>query len=154
MIKTYTDFLTVGTPDGGDIRAPLTVTMEEKKIGADVKAEITLCGKKFEGRGTWLDWGDAFAALQKSLPGGYSLKCCLACRHGNMWIYGRVPNLIFCMHGKKVDDKDDLIGFFGSDEEAETERKATDVCENFAPQSKDFYTYNDYLYCLEGKIYG
>ena len=151
--KIYTGELTVLSPIG-DVSAPFTVTMREKERGADVKAELFLCGEKFEGHGTSLDWDDAFADLQKRLPEGYSLKCCLTCRHGNMWIYGRVPNLIFCMHGKKVNDKDDLIEYFGFEEEAGREKKATYICENFAPQSGDFYTYNDYLYYLEGKNNG
>ena len=149
-MKTYTGELTVSTPIG-DERSPFTVTMEEKAIDADVRAELIVFGKDFEGKGCDLEWGDAFAELQKSLPEGYALKCCLTCRHGNTWIYGNVPNLVFCTHGETIRDKDDLIDFFCGTKSESAARKATDVCEKFAPQSEDCFTYNNYGYYLKGK---
>jgi len=149
-MKTYTGELTVSTPLG-DKRSPFTVMMEETAAGANVKAELIVYGKDFEGRGNSLVWEDAFAELQKSLPQGFSLKCCLACRHGNMCVYGNIPNLIFCTYGENITKEDDLIDFICEAKAESTVQKSTDVCENFAPQSKDFYTYNDYLYYLEGE---
>lgn len=147
--KLYTGTLTVSGPLG-DVSSPFTVTVEDTAAGTEVKAELLVYGYDFEGNGTSPEWDDAFAELQKTLPKGYSIKCCLACRHGNLCVYGRIPNMIFCTHGKEIKDKYDLVDFIADPQAANTVHKATDVCENFAPQSKDFYTYNDYLYYLEG----
>ena len=151
--KVYTGELTVSGPLG-DVPAPFTVTVKDRAEGADVKAELIVYGHDFEGNGTSLDWDDAFAELQKTLPKGYSLKCCIACRHGNMCVYGSLPNMIFCTHGEDIKDKDDVVAFLAEPKAASTVHKATDVCKSFAPQSKDFYTYNDYLYYLEGESNG
>lgn len=149
-MKTYIGYLTLSTPHG-DIEEHYTLTAKEESEGADVTFEIFVYGNDFEGRGHDLEWADAFASLQKSLPKGFALKCCRACRYGHDCPYGALPNTVFCSHGAEVKNKSELIDFICGKDEGEIIHSAFDVCENFAPADKDHYTYSDYLYYLEGE---
>lgn len=92
------------------------------------------------------------ADLQKNLPDGVSLKCCLTCRHGNLCPFGNSPGEIFCTNGFEISTKNELCDWFNdmqnSTEIGERSRIYADVCEDYEHQSSDFYTYNDFLYEL------
>ena len=95
-------------------------------------------------------WVDAFADLQKKLPDNVKIQCCLTCRHGNMCPVGNKPGELFCTKDVIITQKSDL--FFYTEDDAERtsrSRDCTNVCEKYEEQSKDYYTYNDYLYYFE-----
>lgn len=49
-----------------------------------VNAGIIYQGNEIWGHGTDYLWIDAFANLQKQLPNGVILKCCMTCLYGNI----------------------------------------------------------------------
>ena len=106
-------------------------------------------GKELWGCGKEYLWEDAFAKVQKQLPEGVFLKCCMTCRHGNMCPYGNKPGEIFCTKGFIIRSKDDMCNWFDSceiDKAPERTKNVADSCKDFQPQDKDYYTYSDYLY--------
>lgn len=118
------------------------------------KAPIINVGIKYNGQELWgrgkdYLWVDAFANLQKQLPQGIVIKCCLTCRHGNMCPVGNKPDELFCTKDIIIKQKNDL--FFYTEDDAEREKRSrgyTCVCGEYQPQAEDYYTYNDFLYQL------
>lgn len=109
-------------------------------------------GKEYWGHGSDYLWIDAFADLQRQLPEGVFLKCCLTCRHGNMCPVGNDKNEVFCTKDVLITQKSDLYFYTEDDREREKRSKQySDSCEDHEPQSDGFYTYNDYLYFLKRK---
>ena len=149
-MKTYIGYLTLSTLHG-DIEEHYTLTEEERDGEVCVKLELFVYGNDFEGNGRDLSWADAFASLQKSLPGGFSIKCCRTCRYGHDCPYGNLPDALFCSHGAEINSKGELVDFICSTDEGKIIHSAFDVCENFSPADKAHYTYSDYLYYLEGQ---
>lgn len=106
-------------------------------------------GKEYWGHGSDYLWIDAFADLQKQLPTGVFLKCCLTCRYGNMCPVGNDINEVFCTKDVSITQKSDL--FFYTEDDGEREKRSRAyccLCEEYQPQTDDFYTYNDYLHFL------
>ena len=86
------------------------------------KAPIVSVGIKYDGKELWghgkdYFWIDAFADLQKQLPNGILLKCCLTCRHGNMSPVGNNLNELFCTNDIAITQKSDL--YFCTEDENE-----------------------------------
>jgi hypothetical protein len=106
--------------------------------------------KEYCGYGDDYLWIDAFADLQRKLPEGVFLKCCLTCRHGNLCPVGNDVNEVFCTKDVLITQKSDL--FFYTEDEVERAKRSKQycgLCEDYQPQSEDFYTYNDYLCFLQ-----
>lgn len=122
------------------------------------KAPIINVGIKYNGQELWgrgkdYLWVDAFADLQKQLPQDVTIKCCLTCRHGNMCPVGNKPDELFCTKDVFITQKSDL--FFYTEDDAEREKRScgyTCVCDEYQPQTDDYYTYNDFLYQLKRAI--
>ena len=95
----------------------------------------------------------AYANLQKSLPAGVFLKCCLTCRHGNMCPYSN-DDAVYFTNDYTVTSKDDVCNLidrivkqdFG--ELDARQRDYGDFCESYLPQDDAHYTYNDYSYYI------
>ena len=106
--------------------------------------------KQYWGYGTDELWIDAFADLQRKLPEGVFLKCCVTCAHGNHCPVGNVENEIFCTKDVLITQKSDLY-FYTEDEEerAKRIRQNCDLCADYRMQCEDIYTYNNYLYFLK-----
>ena len=97
-------------------------------------------------------WVDAFADLQRKLPHGIFLACCMTCRHGNMCPYGTDKNQLFCTKDVQLTSKVDVIELMyykGHASFFEREVSSIHCCDDFIYQSEDSYTYNDYLYHLQ-----
>lgn len=137
------------TPDGVE---PVNLTVSEGNL-QQPPTVIVSCnydGKEYRGYGSDYLWIDAFADLQKQLPAGVFLKCCLTCRHGNLCPVGNEFNEVFCTKDVLITQKSDLYFYTEDrDERDKRSRKYCDLCEDYQPQSDDFYTYNDYLYFLK-----
>lgn len=107
-------------------------------------------GKEYWGHGSDYLWIDAFANLQRQLPEGVLLKCCLTCRHGNLCPVGNYINEVFCTKDVLITQKSDL--YFYTEDDGERKKRSREycsLCEDYQPQTDDFYTYNDYLHFLK-----
>ena len=106
-------------------------------------------GKEYRGHGSDYLWIDAFADLQRQLPKGIWLKCCLTCRHGNQCPVGDAINEVFCTKDVSITQKSDLYFYTEDDKERKKHSKQyCDLCEAHQLQTDDFYTYSDYLHYL------
>ncbi len=116
--------------------------------GPTVNVGVKYNDEQLWGQGKDYLWADAFADAQKQLPDGVLLKCCMTCRHGNMCPYGNEPGKLFCTKDLIVNSKDDMCNIFDNSETNgiyEREKFVADNCDEYIPQSSDYYTYNDYL---------
>lgn len=147
----------LNTPNG-DETVQLTITSDEGTVyinGIAMEPPTVSVGCKYDGKAFWgygKDhlWIDAFADLQRKLPEGVFLKCCLTCRHGNLCPVGNDVNEVFCTKDVLITQKSDL--FFYTEDEVERAKRSKQycgLCEDYQPQSEDFYTYNDYLCFLQ-----
>lgn len=141
------------------IESQITLLSQTNKISLPVKisytdneVEITIKYNGIEYCGTGKDylWVDAFADLQRKLPSGTLITCCMTCRHGNMCPYGNKENQLFCTKSVLLTSKDDVIELIDKDTSFfERAVSSIDHCDDFSYQSDDYYTYNDYLYHLQ-----
>ena len=156
--RQYFYDITLLTPDG-EQRTTLHIvyheedTYHQEKLekAPTVSAGIQYQDQVIWGHGKDYYWVDAFADLQKKLPDGVILKCCLTCRHGNMSPFGNKPGEVFCTKDLTVSSKEYLCNLFGTEGRDVIENRSrsyADTCENYKHQSSDFYTYSDYLYEL------
>ena len=150
--EQYRYEITLSTPDG-ESKEPLHVVCnEEDEFHPTVRVGIQYQDQEIWGNGKDYLWVDAFADLQKQLPDGVILKCCLTCRHGNMCPYGNKPGEVFCTKDLVVSSKEDMCNLFDTESNNEIENRSrnyADTCEDYKHQSSDFYTYSDYLYELK-----
>ena len=145
------------TPNG-DETVKLMVSCHEEPVyykgsleqPPTVNVGCTFAGKEYWGHGSDYLWIDAFADLQKQLPEGVLLKCCLTCRHGNLCPGGDDKNEVFCTKDVLITQKSDLYYYTEDDREREKRsRQYCSLCDDYQPQVDEFYTYNDYLHYLQ-----
>lgn len=130
------------TPNGEET-VKLTVSTHEEPLSVTVGCQYD--GGEYWGLDSDYLWVDAFANLQRQLPDGVSLKCCLTCGHGNFCPVGNTPNELFCTKDVTITQKSDLYFYTeDTDEREKRSRQYCDVCEDYQPQSKVLYTYNDF----------
>ena len=155
--RQYRYDASLSTPDG-DVPVKLIVTCHEEPVyyegdlerSPTVNVGCTYEGKEYWGHGDDYLWIDAFADLQRQLPKGVWLTCCLTCRYGNLCPVGNSPNEVFCTKDVFIAQKSDLY-FYTEDskERKKRSRQYCGLCESYKPQKEDNYTYNDYLCFLE-----
>lgn len=122
----------------------------DKVEGPSVSVGIKYCEKEFWGYGKDYLWTDAFADLQKKLPINVKIQCCLTCRHGNMCPVGNEPGELFCTKDVEITQKSDLFFYTeDNDERKRRSRDCTNICANYQEQTKEYFTYNDYLFHFE-----
>lgn len=152
--KFYIFDITLDTPDGENNVSIYClchyedVSLYEKlEEVSNINISIKYDGKEFYGYGKDYYWIDAFADLQKQLPDGVTIKCCLTCRYGNMCPVGNKRGELFCTKDVTINQKSDLF-FYTEDETERTKRSKhyTNICKDYQPQSDDYYTYNDFPY--------
>jgi len=155
MKKLIEDNITLILPTGEKVIVPMQICYDDNENDANSRCEICVVynGVKYYGKGTDYLWVDAFAQLQKNLPNGVELACCMTCRHGNMCPYGNKENQLFCTQNLKIFDKmqlcnliDETYSFF------DREVFSYHYCDDFLYQSADYYTYNDYFLVLNKEI--
>ncbi len=147
--KTIQRQVTLSTPSS-DIKNELILGSDYRSEPPLFTANIKYENAHFCGNGKMHTWEDAFASLQRKLPEGVKIKCCMTCRHGNMCPVGDVQGKLFCTKDVTITEKSDL--YFYTEDEFEASKRSrdcADICESYKEQSEDFYTYNDYLYCLD-----
>ena len=130
----------------------VSVPIQIRYTDDSVEITINYNGTDYYAIGKDYLWVDAFANLQRKLPGDIQLACCMTCRHGNMCPYGTDKNQLFCTKDVQLTSKDDVIelmDYKGHDSFFERAVSSIYCCDDFIYQSEDSYTYNDYLYHLQ-----
>ena len=89
----------------GNTISPIRICYDDD----EVEISLEYSGTRYQGMGTDFMWADAFWDLQRKLPDGTSLACCMTCRHGNMCPYGDVENQLFCTKDALITSKHDMI---------------------------------------------
>ncbi len=130
----------------GEFEAPIRIVIEESKRDFRATVSLRLDGDEYVGRGESYYLDDAFADLQRKLPEGVFLRCCIACQYGNLCPYGSEPDTVLCTFPEKIEDKMDLVDLISEDKFVLKE--TTFTCENFTPANNDTYTYSDFYYYL------
>lgn len=157
LYRQYRYDAVLQTPNG-DVAVKLWVGYDEEPLydkesleqQLTVNVGCTFDDKDYWGHGSDYLWIDAFADLQRQLPEGVFLKCCLTCKHGNLCPVGNDRNKVFCTKDVLITQKSDL--YFYTEDDGEREKRSRQycgLCEDYQPQTNDFYTYNDYLYELK-----
>lgn len=157
FVKRYTYPITLSTPEG-ELETSATIICREKDPDTEdesaphltVSVGVTYKGKEIWARGTDYLWVDAFADLQKRLPEGVTIKCCMTCRHGKMCPFENFPGELFCTKDLNLRSEQDMcdlleVKYWTDDRK----RNVADSCDDYCHQSWDHYTYNDYLYRLK-----
>ena len=127
----------------GNTISPIRICYDDD----EVEISLEYSGTRYQGMGTDFMWADAFWDLQRKLPDGTSLACCMTCKHGNMCPYGNVENQLFCTKDALITSKHDMIDLIYRDKSFYDRVVATfDYCNDFVCQSDDHYTYSDYYY--------
>lgn len=83
--------------------------------------------------------------LVEQLPSNVKIKCCFSCRHGNLCPVGNKDNEIFCVKDFEPKEKSDL--FFVTEDYDEREKRSRtlfDICDDYKPLKKGYYTYNSF----------
>ena len=143
------EYLHLDTPSGEIVEILTVDRKEENDDNTELSLTLRYNGEKLCVIGKHFLMLDAFANLQKSLPDGVTIKCCLTCRHGNLCPFGNVPDEFFCTKDIINLKMDDL--YFCTQDDTERDkrmRKATFFCDDFKPQEEQFLTYSDYLHYL------
>ena len=138
----------------GKVLTPIQIVYDDTEVISNPTSEITLYydGNAYKGNGTDYLWTDTLADLQMKFPNDVKLACCMTCRHGNMCPYGNAQNQLFCTKDIRITSKEDMCNLFDQTDPVEERSVASlDFCDDFVYQSKEHYTYNDYLYQLNKK---
>lgn len=147
--KLIKDNITLILPTSEKVIVSMQICYDNNENEANSQCEICVVYNdvKYYGKGTDFLWVDAFANLQKNLPSGIKVACCMTCRYGNMCPHGNKENELFCTKDLNIVDKMQLCNL--SDENNYfLKRKVFSYhyCDDFVYQSDDYYTYNDYYY--------
>ena len=128
--------------DQGELfRADDASEIDPKEVSVGIQYE----GKTIWGRGRDCSGQDAFADLQRQLPDGVILKCCLSCRYGNQSPFSNEFDLIYCMKDVVVSEKADLCPYMtDATETSRRMRHYCDICEDWSEQSDETYVYSDF----------
>ena len=95
---------------------------------------------------------DALIQLAKCLPTGWNIKSCLSCRYGHFCPVGDLDNELFCVTDFEPKEPRDLWHVTEDNEErAKRSRTLFDLCDRYAPQSKEYFTYSDYYFSMSDK---
>ena len=121
------------------------IDLEKLSVG------IKYTGQYYWGRGKESSGQDAFADIQRHLPDGVELKCCLSCRHGHQSPFSNKFDQLYCMKDVVITNKKDLCPHVTDDTEMNARsRHYTDICDDWAKQSAETYVYSDYPFYLKG----
>lgn len=147
----YRGFLNLSVLDNL-IAVPIVITHKELEAGAEVVIRIEYKENTYLGIGKSLEWTDAFANLQNSLPDDVKIQCCMTCRHGTLCPYGNIPNRILCTKNAVIRNKDDVVNWLDKVDEKDIKKSSFGCCEKYDASNENDYTYNDYLYYLKKLI--
>ena len=133
---------------GEIIAVPIVVTHKELDVDVEVIIRVEYKEKTYSGVGKDIEWTDAFANLQKALPDGVSIQCCMTCKHGTLCPYGNIPNYILCSKNVVINDKCGVIDWLDKVNVESVKKSSFGCCEQYDASNENDYTYNDYFYYL------
>lgn len=145
LYKQYKYEVLLDTPNG-EQKTTLHIICHDEDVyykGELQKAPVITVGIKYQEKEIWgrADnnlWTYAFADLQKQLPDGVILKCCMTCKHGNMCPAENAPGELFCTKDVKIKEKSDLLFYTENDSERESRiHNYVQNCKDYCPQSPD-----------------
>ena len=133
---------------GEIIAVPIVVTHKELDVDAEVIIRVEYKEKTYSGVGKDIEWTDDFANIQKALPDGVSIQCCMTCKHGTLCPYGNIPNYILCSKNVVINDKCGVIDWLDKVNVESVKKSSFGCCEQYDASNENDYTYNDYFYYL------
>ena len=81
----------------------------------------------------------------KSLPAGWSIQSCLSCRYGHFCPTGNADNELFCVTKFEPQEISDLWQVTEDVvERSKRNKNLFHLCDQYAPQTDDYFTYSDY----------
>lgn len=153
-VQALTCKVTLASPNG-DGEATLRIVEEysgelpkDEMEPEAVYARLQFDDEEYIGQGMDYLWMDALADLQRQLPQGTFLKCCLSCRYANQCPTGSLPNELYCTKDASIRKKQDLFPYTQGEEASRRLRQYGSLCPDYQAQSPDYFTYNDYPYLL------
>ncbi len=139
--NTYT--LPISTPDG-----LINVSVRHKVVDENNENMWTTISVIIQGRELYFDaetTEQVLIKLSKSLPSGWSIKSCLSCRYGHFCPVGNADNELFCVTEFEPKEISDLWHVTEDDKErGRRSRNLFHLCDQYAPQASDYFTYSDY----------
>lgn len=144
MEEKYNTFtLPISTPDG-----LINVSVRHKVVDENNENMWTTISVIIQGRELYFDaetTEQVLIKLAKSLPSGWSIKSCLSCRYGHFCPVGNADNELFCVTEFEPKEISDLWHVTEDDKErGRRSRNLFHLCDQYAPQASDYFTYSDY----------
>ena len=140
--------VTLSTPNG-DKKCDFSLTKREESNSVCLQYN----GESYIGCADEYRFEAAFADLQRKLPEGVKIKCCLTCRHGNFDPCGSEGFEIFCLNGAEIKSKNDVLDCIDNSHKCRSRsRKIYGVCEKYEAQSEGCTVYNDFMHFLKKNI--
>ena len=134
----------VFTVDGKDAAIPVLITSNDEQEDNPIRCILVkIGGIDMVGRADTIE--KAIFNLVEQLPSNVKIKCCFSCRHGNLCPVGNKDNEIFCVKDFEPKEKSDL--FFVTEDYDEREKRSRtlfDICDDYKPLKKGYYTYNSF----------
>ena len=143
--NTYT--LPINTPDGLINIAVRHRVIDENDENMRTTISVVIQGQEqcFDAETT----EEVLIKFAKSLPSGWSIKSCLSCRYGHFCPVGNYDNELFCVTEFEPKGISDLWHVTEDDEERkQRSRNLFHLCDQYAPQASDYFTYSDYYFEL------
>ncbi len=138
----------------GRVSVPVQINYSDNEPAGKSLSEMILWHNNaaYQGNGNDYLLTDTFADLQRTLPHGSIIACCMTCRHGNMCPYGNTVDRIYCTKGHEIRSIEDVHDYFDANEPHSLQTVSVcSCCDDFVCQSDSYYTYNDYLLRLREK---
>lgn len=131
--RQYRYDVTLQTPEGDEaVRLNAHLDEENEETMPPVSLHLSYGGRDYGGQDRDYTWADAFADLQRKLPEGVRLKCCMTCGHRKLRPDRNAVNEILCMKDVPGGEERDA-GFCAGDgdEQEKRIRQYCDVCEDY-----------------------
>lgn len=141
--KCSTYILSLSTPEGV-IAVPLwhrVVNENDDNMWTTISVVIQEQELHFDAETT----KDVLIKLAHFLPSGWRIMSCLSCRYGHFCPVGNADNELFCVTEFEPKMISDLWHVTEDDaERKQRSRNLFHLCDQYVPQSSDFFTYSDY----------
>ncbi len=136
--------LTINTPEG-TIDVPIQhKVVNENDDSMQTTITVTMQGQEFCFNAETTE--EVLINFAKSLPADWNIKSCLSCRYGHFCPVGNSDNELFCVTEFEPKEVSDLWHVTEDVEERkQRSRNLFHLCNQYIPQTRDYFTYNDYF---------
>ena len=140
--------LTISTPDG-----VIDVPIQHRVVNENddnMQTTISVKIKGHEMRFVAETTNEVLIKLAKTLPSEWNIKSCLSCRYGHFCPVGNFDNELFCVTEFEPKEISDLWPVTEKeDERSKRRRNLFHLCDQYVPQSDNYFTYNDYRFSIK-----